>query len=289
MATTILITGATGTIGSALVRTLTAQGVPVRIFVRNLEKAAALAAPTVDVAQGDLTDPASIAAAMEGIETVFLLTAAGPDQRTWQGNVVQAAVDAEVKHIVKLSALGVSPDSPIKLARWHADVEQQIVDSGLGYTFLHPHSFMQNLLGSIEPIKHQGAFYGATRDGTFSAVDGRDVAAVAAVVVQDPAPHQGQTYAITGPEALSSADMAAQLSEALGKPVQYVDLPPEAFQQALVDAGMPSWLAETLKDLHLLFASGHTAAVSPVVADLTGQPGISFAQFARDYADAFRE
>ena len=287
MTPSILVTGATGTTGSALVRRLDARGTPVRIFVRDAGRAAGLSAPTAQVAVGDLTDGDSLARALEGIETVFLLTPVSPDQEAVQGKVVDAARAAGVRHLVKLSALGTSPDSPAKLGRWHASVEERIRGSGMGYTFLHPHSFMQNLLASAPLIREQGVFYGASGDGAFSAVDARDIAAVAAAILQDPAPHHGKTYTVTGPEAVSHPEMAAHLSDALGRPVRYVNLPPEAFRAGMVGAGLPDWLAEDLASLQVFFSTGHGAAVSPAVRDLAGEPGIPFAAFARDHAAAF--
>lgn len=285
MSPSILLTGATGTIGSELTRLLAEQGVPVRLFVRTPEKA--LTAPTVELVQGDLSDRASIAAALDGIETLFLLSSPSEDQVALQGNAVAAAREAGVNHIVKVAALGTDLDSPVALARWHGQTEQQIREAGVAYTFLRPHSFMQNLLGSVPTIQAQGAFYGVMGDAKISIVDARDVAAVAAAVLTNPAAHTDQVYSITGPEALSYPEMAAQLSEALSRSVQYVDVPVEAYRQGMIDAGLPAWLAADLATLGQYFATGAAAAVSPVVREVTGRPGTSFRRFARDYAAAF--
>ncbi len=288
MVPTILITGATGTTGSLLVRLLAEQNVPARCFVRNSANASALAASSIEIVEGDLSDQKSISEALAGIDVLFLLTPAGPEQTIWQNNAVEAALKAGTRHIVKLSALGASPDSPVALGRWHGKVEEDIRKSGLGYTFLHPHSFMQNMLGNAATIKQQGVFYGAAGNGKFSMVDVRDIAAIAAVILQDPDAHHEKTYTITGPEALSYADTARILSDVLDRPVQYINLPFDAFRQALLDTGLPEWLADTLVELHTLYASGHSAGVSPAVQEVLGRPATSFDQFARDHVDVFR-
>ena len=283
----ILLTGATGTVGRALTHRLIQDRVPVRLFVRTPEKAASYESATVEIVEGDLSDKASIERALEGVETLFLLTNPGPEQVALQRNAVEAAQEAGVQHIVKVSALGAHPDARIALGRWHSETEQHIRDTDLAYTFLQPHSFMQNLLASAPLIQAQGQFYGVAGDARMSLVDARDVAAVAARVLEAPGDHVGETYVITGPEGITYAEAAEQLGEARGEPVTYVNVPPEAYRQGLVDAGLPTWLADDLTALGTYFATGKAAEVSPVVEDLTGAPGRSFRQFAHDYARAF--
>lgn len=284
----ILVTGATGTIGARLVQRLTAREIPVRAFVRDPVNAQSLHAPSVEIATGDLADPASIRNALHGIEKMFLLTSSSPDQVTLQGNAVRAAEEAGVRHIVKVSALGARPDAPFHLGRWHAETEDQIRDTGLAFTFLHPHVFMQNFLGFASTIQRDEAFYAPLGRAAVSMVDARDVAEVAAAVLQHPAYHTGQTYVITGPEAVSYADAAEALSTVLDRPIRYVDVPPEAYRDRLVEAGRPEWLADDLTALSRIFRAGHGAHLSSVVRDLTGRRGRRFGRFVRDYADAFR-
>lgn len=281
----ILVTGATGTIGSHLVRTLTTQGVPVRAFVRNLDKARGLL-PGAELAQGDLSQPASLKAALKGVDRLFLLTSGSSDQVALQNGAVDVAKAAGVRHIVKVSAAGTHPESPISLARWHAETESYIKASGVPFTHLHPTFFMQNLLGSAGSIKEQGAFYLPAGDGKASVIDARDIGEVAAVALTTERLH-GQTLLLTGGEALGYADMAAQLSAEIGRPVNYVAVPPEAARQNMLAGGMPSWYVEDLLKLMAYFASGNAAGVSPAVAEILGHAPRTFARFAADHRGAF--
>lgn len=282
----ILVTGATGNIGSQVVKQLVAKGVPVRAFVRSREKAAALEGPGVEIALGDLGQPKTIGTALKGIEKVFLLSPGGPRQVEWQGNVVEAAQRAGVKHIVKVAALGTAPDSPLSLARWHAQTEKQIEESGLAYTHLHPHSFMQNFVG-MAPMIAQGNLYAPMKDGKISLVDVRDIAAVTVATLTEEG-HEGKTYDITGPEALSYAEIAQKLSAVIGKEVTYVDILPEIARQGMLDMGFPEWLADDFIKLYEVFSAGYAAEISPVVAEVAKKAPITFDQFARDYARVFK-
>jgi uncharacterized protein YbjT (DUF2867 family) len=283
----ILITGATGTTGSALVKQLSKKGERVRAFVRNLDKAKALKGLNVELTKGDLSDVASIDAAMKGVDRVFVLSSFDPKQAELQGNVVKAAKRAGAKRIVKMGALGTAPDSHIGVARWHAQTEKEIEDSGLEYTHLHPSLFMQFSFVNAPTIKSHGAFYGSFRDGKISMVDARDIAAVAAVTLTEHG-HAGKTYTITGPEALSMDDVAGKIGDAIGKTVKYVDVPPEASRKTMLENGMPDWFADDLLKLAEVFAAGHASEVVPTVEQVTGTKARSFDQFVKDFADAFK-
>jgi len=148
----ILVTGSTGKVGSELVRQLSAKGARVRALVRDPAKRATLEAPGVEIARGDLGDPASLDAAMKGVDRVFLLSSVDQRQAELQGNAVQAAKRAGVRHIVKLSSAGTSLDSPITIARLHAQTEKDVEASGIPYTFIKPALFMQFLLNHAPTV-----------------------------------------------------------------------------------------------------------------------------------------
>lgn len=283
----IFVAGATGTVGSHLVQRLAARQLPVRAFVRDPVKAQSLHASSVQIATGDLGDPDAIRNAMHGVEKVFLVSSPAPEQVALQGNVVRVAQEMGVRHIVKVSALGTRPDSPLQVGRWHAETEDLIRDAGLDYTFLHPHTFMQNFLHFAPTIEREGAFYAPLGRAAIAMVDARDVAEVAATILQSDR-HAGQTYVITGPEAVSYADAAEALSTVLGRTIRYVDVALEAYRAHLVETGLPEWLADDLTTLYGIFREGHGRQVSPVVRDLTGRRGRHFSRFVRDHADAFR-
>ena len=281
----ILITGATGTIGSELARQLSAKGVSFRALVRSLENAQPLAALAgAELVIGDFTDASSIAKALDGIQRAFLLTNSSEQAETLQTNFVDIAQRVGVQHIVKLSQLAASLDSPVRFLRYHAAVEQKIIESGMAYTFLRPNLFMQGLLGFREPIVKQGKFFATAGDATISAVDIQDIAAVAAKALTGNG-HAGKIYDLTGPEALTHQQMAAQLSEGLNRPIQYIDVPPAAMRQALLSVGFPQWQADGLIEDYAHYARGEASAVSSAVQEVTGQPPRDFRSFVRDYAE----
>ena len=221
------VTGATGRIGSELVRELRARGLAVRALVHTPARATALTGQQVEMVPGDFADPDSLDRAVAGVEQVFLLSPPHPHQVQLQGNLVQAAQRAGVRHIVKLSALGASPDWPLPIPRWHWETEQQIEQAGFAFTHLRPNYFMQMILTLAPQVIQQGTLVVPAGAGRVSMVDARDIAAVAVAVLVEPG-HAGQVYEITGPEALSFVDVAQQLTATTGRPVKYVDISPES-------------------------------------------------------------
>ncbi|HEY8914795.1 MAG TPA: NmrA family NAD(P)-binding protein, partial [Chitinophaga sp.] len=173
----ILITGATGNIGSELAKQLSALGVPFRAMVRSLKGTEALAALNgVNLVTGDLNDFASLQQALQGIDKAFLLTNSSEQAQTQQLDFVKAAQEAGVQHIVKLSQFAAAKDSPVRFLRYHAVVEEAIQQSGITYTFLRPNLFMQGLLGFRDTIVHKSAFFAAIGNAKISMVDIRDIA-----------------------------------------------------------------------------------------------------------------
>jgi uncharacterized protein YbjT (DUF2867 family) len=285
----ILVLGATGTNGREVVARLAAAGVPVRALVRDPARAGAkgLALPDVELTAGDLDDTAALAAAFRGVERAFVLTPVSPRDVEWVGRAVEAARSAGTRHLVKFSAMGADPASPSELLRQHGESDRLVMGSGLAFTVLRPNSFHQSLLGSAGSVKAEGVLYTPLRDARLSLVDVGDIADVAALTLTRPG-HEGQVYEITGPESLSFADVAATLSGVLGKPVRYVDIPPEAFEAAMLGSGMPAWNARAVAELFRYFATGALARTTDTIETLLGRPPVSFAGFAREHAGAFR-
>jgi len=283
----ILMVGATGLVGSATLRQLTARGVPVRALVRSAEKAATLAGPGVETVIGDLEQPASLDAALDGVTRALLISPFHPRQVEWQGNFVEAAGRAGAVHIVKLSGLGTAPDSPLRSGRWHAQTERHIADAGLPWTYLHPPFFMQNLLRSAAAVAAQGMLVASMQVGKIAMVDARDVAAVAVATLTSDG-HMGKTYTITGPEALSFQEVAQKLAAATGRPVTSQDVPLAAVQQEMVAAGLPAWLVEVRLESATALRDGYAAAVTDTVQTVTGQPVRTFDAFLHEHAALFR-
>ena len=283
----ILITGATGNIGRELIKRLFAQRIPFRAMVRSRlggESIATMEAAQIVVA--DFNDSDSVAKALAGIERAFLLTNSSEQAEAQQRTFVDVAKRVGVKHIVKLSQWAADANSPVRFLRYHAAVEQHIKESGLPYTFLRPNLFMQGLLVFREPIMTQGKFFAAAGTAKISAIDVRDIAAAAVAALTEDG-HEGKTYDLTGPEALSHSEMAAKLSQVLQRQVEYVDVPPAAMKEALLRVGFPLWQADGVVEDYAHYRRGEAATIASGVEDATGAPPRSFDSFIRDYAPAF--
>jgi uncharacterized protein YbjT (DUF2867 family) len=282
----ILVTGATGNNGTEIVKRLVEAGAPVRAMVRDRGRAGAVALPNVEVVEGDFDRPETLLGALAGVERAFLLTNSSERAEAQQVGFVDAARRSGVSHVVKLSQLGAEAGSPVRFLRYHAAAEAALRASGIAYTLLRPNLYMQGLLNFRSTIASQGAFYAAAGDARVSAVDVRDIAAAAVAALTGPG-HEGKTYELTGPRALTHAEMAEHLSEALGRPVAFVDIPPEAMRDALLGVGFPPWQADGLVEDYAHYRRGEAEAVASGVRDATGEAPRSFEEFARDYAAVF--
>lgn len=280
----ILVLGATGTTGGEVARQLIAAGERPRLLVRDPTRAREFDGKA-DIVQGDLDRPESLAAAMRGIEKIYLVST-GVEIERLEGNVVDAAKRAGVRHVVKLSVL--DADRPrFDLARWHGASERRLSDSGLAWTMLRPGNFMTNALGWAATVKSQGAFYQPTGEGRWAAIDPADIGAVAVAALTTPG-HEGKRHALTGPQALSAAGYAAVLSRVLGKPVRFVDVPPEAARESMLGAGMPPAYVDAIVDLNAAMRSGALDAVTDTVRAVTGREARTFEDWARRNAPAFQ-
>lgn len=283
----ILVTGATGTVGTALAHELRLRSTPFRALVRNPEKAKAIAGSGVELATGDLERPETLGPALRGVDRVFLLS--GPDPRVvaLHGNLIDAAKTAGVKHVVRLSAFGSEPGTPARLLQWHAQADQRLAQSGLGWTVLRPHYFMQNTLWFAGTIAAQGALYAPMDAGRIGMIDVRDIAAAAAEVLAAPETHAGKTLLLTGSESLSMEDVAARIGAAIGRNVAFVNVPPEATRQAMLGMGMQAWLADGLLELFALWSTtAHSDVTGTLEAVIRRKPR-TFDAFASEFAAVF--
>ncbi|RYC66641.1 SDR family oxidoreductase [Spirosoma sordidisoli] len=283
----ILITGATGNIGTELTKLLAHMSIPFRAMVRHAEQETKLASlPGAAVVAGDFNDVDSLADALHGIERVFLLTPSSEQAEEQQLRFVGQAKQAGVQHIVKLSQLAADEQSPVRFLHYHAVVERAIRESGVDFTFLRPNLFMQGLLSFRSTIAGAGQFWAPIGNAPVSVVDVRDIAAVAVAALTQ-AGHAGRSYTLTGPDSLTHAQMASQLATALGKPVSFVNVSPEQMRAALNQISFPAWQAEGLIEDYAHYSRHEASAVSSDVQAVTRQPPRPFAEFARDYADTF--
>jgi uncharacterized protein YbjT (DUF2867 family) len=278
----ILVTGATGTTGGELVRQLAEANIAARALVRDLSKVDHNAYPSIEFVAGDLGNPASLVPAMEGIEALYLNVVPGPEALVHIDNSLSAAKDAGVSTIVKLSGLYASADSPSEIIRMHSEADDRVRTSGMGYTILRANSFFQNILGQLEAIKANGAFYLPLGEAHQSLIDVADIAAIA-ILAMTTETYRNHTYDLTGPESLTFADVAKILSQVRGKPVTYVAITRDQFEETLRGYGTPAAAASSVGELFDVFASGVYAGVTDDVQRILGRAPRSFATFAAPF------
>ena len=284
----ILVTGATGNVSSGLILNLTAMGANVRALVRDESKAQGLRDQGVEVVIGDLDKPETLDAAFSGVDKVFLVTAPNPNQVTQARNAIAAAKRAGNPHIVRLSAgaLKEMPGALPRVSGQHAEIDAELKASGLPYTILKPHNFMQNTLMAAQTVASDGALYMPMKEGKLGMIDVRDIVDVAAKVLTEDG-HEGKTYALTGPASISYHDIAAALSKALGKEVKYVDVPLEAGREGMLGMGLPGWFADAMTEYNEAFSEGFGDFTTTGVEEITGHPARSYEAFAGDFSQAF--
>jgi uncharacterized protein YbjT (DUF2867 family) len=279
----VLVTGATGNTGSILVPALREAGVEVRALVRDESKAQPLEEIGVEIVLGDLDRPETITPAVDGVDKIYLLTWNGPTQEQQAKNVINAAAEAGNPHIVRHSMWG---SEKSRIIQQGYRVEQALKSSGLPWTLLKPTFFMQNTMMAAQTIASDGVIYWDMNDGRLGMIDLRDVAD-AALAVLTGSGHEGKSYILTGPQAISFHDVAATFSKVLGKDVKYVKVPHEAGVQSMIGMGFPEWIAKGYGELNEGFSENFANRVTDDVETLTGHPARSFQQYARNLAQIF--
>ena len=239
----IVVLGGTGNIGRPTVAELQSRGADFMVVSRNPDAARQALGEVVDVVQGDLNQPDSLAAAFAGADKVFLHSGLSPTLAAEQINAIDAAKAAGVSHIVKISGneKGVRPDARAPTLRMHFEATEALKASGVPYTLIHPNYFMQNLLAMAPVVAEQGKVIAPVPgDVEVAMIDCRDIAAVAARTLTEDG-HEGQACSLHG-EPVTYTQVAALLSEALGKDVPHIQVPKEAAVQAMKDRGMPEFI-----------------------------------------------
>ncbi|WP_419802773.1 SDR family oxidoreductase [Mucilaginibacter sp.] len=288
MNTEILITGATGTIGSEICRQLSKLKIPFKAMSRSAKDAKPIAElEGAEIIIADFNDPESLKNALKGIRQAFLLTSSSEKTEQLQLNFVAAAKKAGLEHLVKLSQLHADENSPVRFLRYHAVVENAIKDAKINYTFLRPNLFMQGLLGFKDPIIYQSKFFATVGNAKISLIDIRDIASVAVECLQGNT-HYNKTYDLTGPESLTHYEIADKFSDALSKKVEYVNVDDKQMVSALRSAGFPDWQADGLIEDYAHYARGEAEKVSNNVLEITGNEPRSFDSFLSEYLQKFK-
>jgi uncharacterized protein YbjT (DUF2867 family) len=285
---TILVTGASGLAGSAVIREFVRSGDPVRALIRDRANARTFEAfPTVEVVDGDLLRPETLTAALSGVDRVLLISASNQQMVEAQSTFIDAAKNSSVRHVVKFSGLSAADvGTPFIFGSMHAEIESYLERSGLSWTHLRPSQFMTEYLREVPTILAQSALFLPLKDAKLVPVDVADIAKAAHRLLTTPG-HEKKIYAMSGPEALSMEEVAHQISPAVGKTVRYVSISREERRQALLAAGVPSFFVDALDVQAGERLKGTEATVHSETHAALGISPTTFAEFARRNAGAF--
>lgn len=282
----ILVTGATSAISSTVVKLLATADCDVRALVRNPAKASILQGLGAELAVGDLEKPATLEPAFAGVDTVFMLAPPGPRAPEQCSNALWAARQAGVRHIVRLSAFGAAHDAPTINGRLHALSDSELIASGIAYTILKPHFFMQNLLVAAIRITQDSVLPLPLADGKMALIDIRDIARFAAHVLTTGG-HENQIYTLTGPASISMHEVVAAIGDAIGRPVKYV---PITLKQALDDMtsfGLDEFTLNVLRDYYIAYSRNWGDIVTDDIPRVLGASATPITTFAQDHGAAF--
>ncbi len=282
----ILIVGATGNIGSALIAELQRRNATFFAGVRHADQGAALGVPSLPF---DFEKPETMKAAFASVDRAFLLLPLAEKMVEYGIRAVDAARDAGLSFLLKSSELGADQNSPKLALHAQGMVDQYLKSSGIPWSILCPNFFMQNFAIHYAPaIRERGGIFLPQGSGKVSFIDVRDIAAVAAEILLVPSAHESRVYDLTGPQALSNQDVARQLSAITGKPVEYHAIEDNVAIEGMAKRGISEWIAEFVMSLHKHVREGKMATVSPTVQEIIGrQPG-DFAKFSQAYAHSWK-
>lgn len=281
----ILVTGATGNVGGAVLEQLVDAGQPVRALVRDPARLRELGG-NIAVVKGDLSKPETLDAAFAGVDRAFLVCVGG-DLPKLAGNAADAATRAGVKHIVLLSSSSVARAPDVQIARWHLEAGARVKASGVAWTMLRPGGFASNTLRWAASIKAQGAVFQPLGDAKARPIDERDIAAVAVKALTSPG-HEGKEYELTGPEALTAAEQVAKISAAIGRPLRYVDVSEDAAREGMAKAGLPEVFIRALLEAFALIRSGKGEEPSSAIEQLLGRRGRTFDEWLERHVKTFQ-
>jgi len=279
---TILVTGGSGNIGSAVVETLRASGAVCRVGVSGADRQHGAGTSTKPVAC-DYRHRSQLLRALQGIDRALLLVPFNRDMVAWGHRFVKTAVECGVGFIVRISALGAAPDSPSAMGRLHDRIDSIVKDSGIDFCILRCNSFMQNFSGHYAGMIRRGQLLLAQGDARFNFIDTRDIGRVVASVLTASAAFSGRTFDLHGPQCLSNADAVDLIGRATGKCIEYAPITDEQAACRLGRAGVGGWEQAVLGGLDRCFREGFAVGESGQLEQLLGCRPLRFDAFARAY------
>jgi len=286
--TMILLTGGTGAAGSFIANEFAEQRAPVRILVRDKAKAQRFEnVPTIEVVEGDMSNRSNLKRALEGVDRVLMISSPSADMVETQRAFIDAAKAAGVRHVIKFSGLDARPETAFLFGIMHKQIEDYLEKSGLAWTQFRPTGFMQEYLREAPSIINDGALYLALDDAKLNPIDLLDVGKVGFLLLRDGG-HEGERLALTGPEALSMAEIAERISQATGKNVRYVPVTREQHRHALISHGVPAEVADALDvQVQERLKGGPESEVDLSTHRLFNVRPTTFLEFAQRNAAAF--
>ena len=286
MTNKIGVTAANGTTTSKVVHLLAQKGVEVKAAVHSPQKAESLKQPHVEVVAFDYTGPDTFKTVLEGVDKIFMFTPFVPNAVELTKQFIDQAKAVGIQHIVKLSSMDADKEPMIEAKKQDYEVENYLKNSGITYTFLRCNHFMDNYIKRYAyTIKTQGKFYIPNGDAKVSFIATSDIAAVAVAVLTESG-HENKTYTLTGKEALSNYQVAQIMSEVLGKPVEYVDIPEEEARKSLLRSGAPEGGIDLMMEVLTLIKEGPFARTTDDVEEILHREPISFKEFIEAHKDA---
>ena len=281
MSRKITVTGATGNIGQLVVPALLAGGAQVTALVRDSKKAEGLKSQGVTVVDGQYTDAAAVQTAFAGADAILMIAPPNPDAVTQMSALITAAKKEGSPHVVRMSAIKAAADAPTENGKLHHVSDNELIDSGLPYTILRPHFFMQNVWMSIPTIKEQSKIYWGMGNGKMGMIDVRDIADVTVKILLNGS-HQGETLNPTGPESITFTQVAEAISKFLDKEVTYINVTYEQVRQSIIEMGWGDWGGQIMYDYSKAYTEGWGDYTTDDVEKVTGNKSRSIDQFVNE-------
>ena len=281
MSRKVTVTGATGNIGQLVVPALLAGGAEVTAFVRDSKKAEGLKSQGVTVVNGQYTDAAAVQTAFAGADAILMIAPPNPDAAKQMSALITAAKKSGSPHVVRMSAIKAAADAPTENGKLHHVSDMELKESGLPYTILRPHLFMQNIWMSIPTIQEQNKIYYGMGNGKLGMIDVRDIADVAVKILLNGS-HQGETLNPTGPESITFTQVAEAISKFLDEEVSYIPVSYEQVRQSIIELGWGDWAGQVMHDYAKAFTEGWGDFTTDDVEKVTGNKSRSIDQFVSE-------